>query len=55
MAILTLVDEEWNRLFDYDDIEWLTQKNGGALSRIFDIATKINHFSDEDVKDLEKN
>lgn len=55
LAALTLVDEEGNHLFKYDEAEELGNKSAAALSRVFDEACKLNRITSDDVADLEGN
>lgn len=54
LASLTVCDEGGRRLFTEADISALGEKSGAALDRIFEVAQRINHFSDKDVDELEK-
>ena len=55
VAIKTVCDENGNLIFTEADITELGNKSAAAMSRIFDEAMKINHITDDDVKELEKN
>jgi hypothetical protein len=55
MAVLVCCDENGKPIFDPDDYEWLSQKPGKPLSRIYDTAVKLNGYSEEDEEELLKN
>jgi hypothetical protein len=52
LCLLCLVDEEGNRLFDDGDMFPLGGKSAAALSRIYDVASRLNGLSDADVEEL---
>lgn len=54
LAVLTISDEEGNRLFTVEDIEALSEKSGAALERIGMRAAEINALRPEDIKELAK-
>ena len=41
-------------LFQESDLEWLAEKNGAAIERVFDVASRLAGFSDDDVAELGK-
>lgn len=41
-------------LFQENDLEWLAEKNGAAIERVFDVASRLAGFSDDDVAELGK-
>lgn len=51
----TLSDKEGNILFSKDDIEELASKSTDVLTRLFDIAFKINFLCDEGIEEAAKN
>lgn len=55
LASLTIVDEKGERLFEESDIKELGRKSGAALSRVFNVAQRLNKISDDDVEELAKN
>ncbi len=55
MAVLVCCDEKGTRLFQPEDVEWLTNKSVRPLSRIYNVAKKLNDLSNEDEKELLKN
>ena len=55
MAILTVCDEDGGRLFSMTDIDMLLSKEGNALTRIFEVARRINGLSPDAEEDAEKN
>lgn len=50
-----LVDQAGARLFSEADIAALAEKNAGALTRLFEVARKLNGIGAQDVEDLVKN
>ncbi|HUX01014.1 MAG TPA: hypothetical protein VMY35_08540 [Phycisphaerae bacterium] len=55
IVALTACDENGELLFGIDDIAALNAKNAKALDRLFQVASRLNGLSDEDVEDLAKN
>ena len=56
MAVLTVCDEDGGRLFAMADVDMLLSKEGTALSRLFDVARRLNGLSpDDDGESQEKN
>lgn len=55
LAAMSIVDEQGNRLFSDAEIDALGKKSSSALNRVFEAATKLSRFSEESVKELEKN
>jgi hypothetical protein len=58
MALLlteTLCDSTGKLLFTQDDIAALTQKHGGVLVRLSNIALRMNAMTEKDIDELEKN
>lgn len=54
-AAATICDDAGQPLFTVEDVEALGRKSGAALARVFDVAAQLNHLTDSDVEDLEKN
>ena len=50
-----VIDEDGNHLFEPGDITTLGEKNGAAINRIFEVASKLSGMTDEDVEDLVEN
>ena len=50
-----LVDSEGKKLFSEGDIALLAEKNAAALTRLFDVARKLNGIGIQDVEELTKN
>lgn len=50
-----LIDADGNRVFEDDDAPALGTKSSQVVSRLFDIATKVNGLLQADVEELEKN
>jgi len=55
LAVLTLCDEAGNLIFDESDIDALGEKSSKALDRIFEVSSKLNGLSDDDIEGLKKN
>lgn len=55
LAVLCCVDENGNRLFTEEDVEWLGTKNAKAVDRIYEVAQRINGMRKEDVEGDVKN
>jgi hypothetical protein len=55
MAGLCVCDEQGNRLFSDSEFDLLRQKNALAVSRVAEVAQRLNGFSKADVEALEKN
>lgn len=51
----TCVDEKGNKIFAIKDIPALGKKSAKALSRLYDVATRLNGIGVKDVEDLTKN
>lgn len=50
-----LVDAAGKKLFSEGDIALLADKNAAALTRLFDVARKLNAIGAQDVEELTKN
>lgn len=55
LCLLCIVDETGERVFREEDEYPLGGKSAAALSRIFDVAQRLNGFTKTDVEDLAKN
>lgn len=55
LLALCLCDEAGQRLFEDADVRALGDKSASALSRVFDVALRLNKLSDGDVADLAGN
>lgn len=42
LLVVTLVDDNGNRLFDSDDINMLGRKSTAAIERVYDVAARLN-------------
>lgn len=51
----SLVDEKGELMFSESDVAALGKKSAAALDRVFAVAQRLNHVSDDDIKDLAKN
>jgi len=55
LAVLTVVDADGARIFADADADALGKKSAAGLSRIFDVAQRLNALTNSDVEELEKN
>lgn len=55
LCALCMVDGEGNRLFGDSEVKQLGKKSASGLNRVFEKATHINGFSDQDVEELTGN
>lgn len=55
LVVLTVVDEQGNRVFSDGDAEWLGKKSAVALNRIFEVAQRLSGLRAEDIEELEGN
>lgn len=55
LAIRTVCDDAGQPLFTLEDEAKLSEKSAAALSRIFNVAARINHLLPDDVENLRKN
>jgi len=55
LVVRCLVDKDGKRLFEDSDVEWLGEKSATALSRVFDVASRLSGLSKADVETLAKN
>ena len=51
LVVLTVVDDEGNRLFTDDDVFEVGKKNALALNRLFEVAQRLSGLTEEDVKE----
>lgn len=55
LVVATACDEQGNRVFSDEDVDALGELPAKDVAKLFDVATKLNGMSKEDVEDLEKN
>jgi hypothetical protein len=55
LVSMCLVDKEGSRIFSDKEAVELGKKSAKVLSRLYDIATKLNALSDDDIEELAKN
>lgn len=55
LCLLCMVDETGERIFREEDEYPLGGKSAAALSRVFDVAQRLNGFTKNDVEELAKN
>jgi len=55
IAVLSVVDENGNRLFSFEEVVELTKKSAKALDRVFSVAQRMSGFTPQDVEELSKN
>lgn len=51
LVVLSVVDEEGNRVFSDDEVLEVGKKNALALNRIFEVAQRLSGLTEEDVKE----
>ncbi len=55
-AALTVIDKETGkRIFSDTDIGALGKKSSAALTRVWNVAQKLNYMTEEDIEELKKN
>lgn len=52
MLVMTLVDDDGNRLFSMEDVSALGAKSAAALERVFAVARRLSGMSDDDLAEL---
>lgn len=55
LVVLSVIDENGQRLFSYHDIDALGEKSARALDRIFAVAMRLSGLREEDVEELAGN
>lgn len=55
LAVLTCVDAKGNKVFERGDEERLKDKSASALTRIANVAQRLNALTDGEVEELAKN
>lgn len=55
LLVKCLIDEDGERLFTDRDAPALGQKNGAALDRLYDVATRLSGMSDDEAEAIEGN
>ncbi len=55
LCVMTVCDEKGKRLFKDEEVKPLGDKSAIVLDRIFDIASRLNKLTNDDLKELEKN
>ena len=55
MVVDSVVDENGHYLFTLKDVEVLGSLSAAALDRVFQRARDLNHMTDKDINELEKN
>ena len=55
LLVFTVCDESGTLLFKPEQAAALGQKSSAIVSRLFDVAAKLNGFTQADVEELEKN
>lgn len=53
-ASLTVIDKEAKRIFSDTDIEALGKKSSAALTRVWNVAQRLNYMTEDDVEELKK-
>lgn len=52
LLALCIVDEAGNRIFGDDDVRALGKKSALVVEKLFDVARKLNGFTENDVEEL---
>lgn len=55
LIVRCAVDDDGKRIFDDLDVDQLGDKSGKALDRLWEVATRLNGMTAQDVEDLKKN
>jgi len=55
LLTLAIVDDDGKRIFSDADVANLGAKSAAVLSRLYDVAARLNGITDEEIDDLEKN
>jgi hypothetical protein len=55
MVVLAATDEHGVKLFNNDDVRWLSDKSGAVLDRIFEAVANISATSPAALEEAEKN
>jgi len=55
IVALSVVDEEGNRVFSFEDTPALALKSARAMDRVFAVAQRLSGFTPKDVEELTKN
>jgi len=55
MLVLSIVDENNNRMFDKDDIVLLQEKSAHVICSLFKECIKLNSLTSKDIEDKAKN
>ena len=51
LVILCACDTEGNRLFKDSDYDALKDKNGDAINRVYEVVSRLNLMTDEDIEE----
>jgi len=55
LVVFTVVDEKGDRIFSDEDILLVGQKSAKVLTRLSNVATKLNGLTSDDVEEARKN
>jgi hypothetical protein len=55
LLVITLVDEDGQRLFGDAELKALAGKNAAVIDRLFMVASRLSGISDDDIDELAKN
>lgn len=55
LLVISVVDEDGNRLFTDADIQALGEKSGSALTRLANVAQKLSRLGEKELEDAVKN
>lgn len=54
LAVFCCVDAEGKRIFKDSDIAALGEKSGRALDKVFEVASRLNKMSEEEIEETKK-
>ncbi len=55
LCSLCMQDEKGKLLFSQDDVEALGGKSAAAIQRVFNVASRLNRITQDDVEEVTKN
>lgn len=55
LLVFTVCNEDGELMFKPEQAEALGKKSSAIVSKLFDVAAKLNGFTEKDVEELEKN
>ena len=55
IVVLSVVDENGERVFSLSDVEALQEKSASAIDRVFHVAQRLSHLLERDMQELAGN